>query len=78
MPNISNKELSPEALLLAQGQQQLMGALQTMQTTQKSGSAGNGGSDSSDVTGAGGTMQPQTDPYASLYAPLHLSRLGTA
>ena len=76
MPNINNKELSQEALLLAQGQQQLMGALQTMQ---KSGFSGSGGSDKSgESSGGSNFMQPQTDPYASIYAPLHLSRLGTA
>ena len=76
MPNINNKELSQEALLLAQGQQQLMGALQTLQ---KTGFSGSGGSDKSgDSMGGSGFIQPQTDPYASIYAPLHLSRLGTA
>ena len=76
MPNINNKELSQEALLLAQGQQQLMGALQTLQ---KTGFSGSGGSDKSGDSGGGSNfMQPQTDPYASIYAPLHLSRLGTA
>ena len=76
MPNINNKELSQEALILAQGQQQLMGALQTMQ---KSGFSGSGGSDKSgESSGGSNFMQPQTDPYASIYAPLHLSRLGTA
>ena len=77
MPNINNKELSQEALLLAQGQQQLMGALQTLQ---KTGFSGSGGSDKSgdSMGGGSGFIQPQTDPYASIYAPLHLSRLGTA
>ena len=76
MPNISNTQLSPEAILLAQGQQQLMGALETLQ---KTGFSGSGGSDKSgDSSGGSNFMQPQTDPYASIYATLHLSRLGTA
>ncbi len=76
MPNINNGQLSQEALLLAQGQQQLMGALQTI--TSKSGFSGSGGSDKGESMGGSTFMQPQTDPFASVYAPLHLSRLGTA
>ena len=46
---------------------------------QKTGFSGSGGSDKSgDSSGGSNFMQPQTDPYASIYAPLHLSRLGTA
>ena len=76
MPNINNRELSQEALILAQGQQQLMGAIQTMN---KSGFSGSGGSDKGESMGGGSNfMQPQTDPFASIYAPLHLSRLGSA
>ena len=37
MPNISNSQLSPEAILLAQGQQQLMGAIQSMNKTRSKG-----------------------------------------
>ena len=74
MPNISNTQLSPEAILLAQGQQQLMGAIQTMnKTTSKADGGGGGG-----MTGLSGSVQPATDNATAAYAMLHLQRLGVS
>ena len=74
MPNISNSQLSPEAILLAQGQQQLMGAIQTMNKTRSKGDGGAGGG----ITGLSGTAQPATDSVTAAYATLHLQRLGVS
>ncbi len=74
MPNISTPQVSQEAQIFATTMPQVLKALQTSSV---GGNAGNGGSDKGDSIG-GGSLQPQTDPYASIYAPLHLSRLGTA
>ena len=74
MPNISTPQVSQEAQIFATTMPQVLKALQT---SSAGGNAGNGGSDKGDSIG-GGSLQPQTDPYASIYAPLHLSRLGTA
>ena len=76
MNNINTAEVSQEAQILATTMPQIFKALE-MSNMGKGRSSGSGGSDSGDVTGSG-VMQPATDPYASLYAPLHLSRLGTA
>lgn len=73
MPNIGNKELSQEAMILAQGQQQLMSAIQSMN---KSGS--NNGQGEVVKSSLAASLQPQTDQYASVYAPLHLQRLGVS
>ena len=74
MPNISNTQLSPEAILLAQGQHQLMGAIQTMnKTTSKADGGGGGG-----MTGLSGSVQPATDNATAAYAMLHLQRLGVS
>ena len=74
MPNISNTQLSPEAILLAQGQQQLMGAIQTMNKTRSKGDGGAGGG----ITGLSGTAQPATDSATAAYTMLHLQRLGVS
>ena len=74
MPNISTPQVSQEAQIFATTMPQVLKALQT---SSAGGNAGNGGSDKGESIG-GGSLQPQTDPYASIYAPLHLSRLGTA
>ena len=74
MNNISTPQVSQEAQIFATTMPQVLKALQT---SSAGGNAGNGGSDKGESIG-GGSLQPQTDPYASLYAPLHLSRLGTA
>ena len=72
MPNISNKELSQEAMILSQGQKQLLSAIQSMNRPMSNGSG--------EVTKSGmsGFVQPQTDQHASVYAPLHLQRLGVS
>ena len=36
----------------------------------------NGGNNTTTTDGTGGILQPAADPHASLFAPLHLSRLG--
>ena len=74
MPNISNTQLSPEAILLAQGQQQLMGAIQTMNKTKSKADGGGGGG----MTGLSGSVQPATDNATAAYAMLHLQRLGVS
>ena len=74
MPNISNSQLSPEAILLAQGQQQLMGAIQTMNKTKSKGDGGAGGGNK----GLSGFTQPATDSVTAAYATLHLQRLGVS
>ena len=73
MPNISNPTVSQEALMFSQTMPQLVAAIQDTQKQQiKSNNAGGGES------GMSGFMQPQTDQYASIYAPLHLQRLGVS
>ena len=73
MPNISNPTVSPEALMISQTMPQLVAAMQDTKKQQiKSNNAG--GRES----GMSGFMQPQTDHYASIYAPLHLQRLGVS
>jgi len=74
MPNISNTQLSPEALLLAQGQQQLMGAIQSMNKTRSKGDGGGNGS----TSGLTGFTQPATDSATAAYTMLHLQRLGVS
>lgn len=73
MPNISNPTVSQEALMFSQTMPQLVAAIQDTQKQQiKSNNAGGGES------GMSGFIQPQTDQYASIYAPLHLQRLGVS
>ena len=74
MPNISNTQLSPEAILLAQGQQQLMGAIQSMSKTKSKGDSGA----NSSTTGLSGFTQPATDSATAAYTMLHLQRLGVS
>ena len=74
MPNISNTQLSPEILLLAQGQQQLMGAIQSMNKTRSKGDGAGNGS----TSGLTGFTQPATDSATAAYAMLHLQRLGVS
>ena len=74
MPNISNTQLSPEVLLLAQGQQQLMGAIQSMNKTRSKGDGAGNGS----TSGLTGFTQPATDSATAAYAMLHLQRLGVS
>ena len=74
MPNISNTQLSPEVLLLAQGQQQLMGAIQSMSKTKSKGDSGA----NSSTTGLSGFTQPATDSATAAYTMLHLQRLGVS
>ena len=74
MPNISNPTVSQEALMFSQTMPQLVAAIQDNQKQQIKSNNNAGGRES----GMSGFMQPQTDHYASIYAPLHLQRLGVS
>ena len=74
MPNISNPTVSQEALMFSQTMPQLVAAIQDNQKQQMKSNNNTGGRES----GMSGFMQPQTDQYASIYAPLHLQRLGVS
>ena len=74
MPNISNPTVSQEALMFSQTMPQLVAAIQDTQKQQIKSNNNAGGGES----GMSGFMQPQTDQYASIYAPLHLQRLGVS
>ena len=73
MPNISNTQLSPEAILLAQGQQQLMGAIQTMNKTTSKGDGGDKW-----WYDWFNWINNLLQIYATIYAMLHLQRLGVS
>ena len=74
MPNISNPTVSQEALMFSQTMPQLVAAIQDTQKQQIKSNNNAGGGES----GMSGFMQPQTDQFASIYAPLHLQRLGVS
>ena len=74
MPNISNPTVSQEALMFSQTMPQLVAAIQDTQKQQIKSNNNTGGGES----GMSGFMQPQTDQFASIYAPLHLQRLGVS
>ena len=66
MPNINNKELSRSTSSCTRTAT-INGCFTD---SSKTGFSGSGGSDKSGDSGGGSNfMQPQTDPYASIYAP---------
>lgn len=70
--NISAPGLSTTDQILMKSMPELFAAMQQMKAANNAQNNSSGGGN----LGVGGTMQPATDPFASIYAPLHLSRLG--
>ena len=70
--NISAPGLSTTDQILMKSMPELFAAMQQMKAANNAQNNSSGGGN----VGVGGTMQPATDPFASIYAPLHLSRLG--
>jgi len=71
-PNIRSPELSTTDQILMKTMPEMFAAMQQMRAANNAQNNNNGGGN----LGIGGAMQPATDPFASVYAPLHLSRLG--
>lgn len=69
--NISAPGLSTTDQILMKSMPELFAAMQQMKAANNAQNNSGGGN-----LGIGGAMQPATDPFASVYAPLHLSRLG--
>ena len=69
-PNINAPTLSTTDQILMETMPELFRAMQSLK------SLNNGGGNTTTTDGTGGILQPASDPHASLFAPLHLSRLG--
>ena len=69
-PNINAPTLSTTDQILMETMPELFRAMQSLK------SLSNGGGNTTTTDGTGGILQPASDPHASLFAPLHLSRLG--
>lgn len=69
--NISSPGLSTTDQILMKSMPELFAAMQQMKAANTAQNNNGGGN-----IGVGGAMQPATDPFASWYGPLHLSRLG--
>lgn len=70
--NISAPGLSTTDQILMKTMPDLFAAMQQLKASNNTQRNNSGGGN----LGVGGSMQPAVDPFASVYAPLHLSRLG--
>ena len=69
-PNINAPSLSTTDQILMETMPEFFKAMQDLK------SLNNSRGNTTTTDGTGGILQPAVDPFASLYAPLHLSRLG--